>query len=207
MNKKYKANKVFDEKGKRRTSVRVEKWLYDEVEKYRGLHRLKSWSVALHLSYRQNLQKIEELTSQQTPSVENLVSKKDVEKLDLECPYGTLRSQDQIDCAKDFEKKGRIHKVTRAFCSKCWEREQKKKFQDRARGVEIQKAQIHRLQESVNQTISKERNDVVICLKTDQVIPSIQCNNCDAKQRKRCQTVMEDSVYKTEIEKVRRRIG
>lgn len=120
----------------------------------------------------------------------------------LECPYGTWHSYDQIDCAKDFDQKGRIHKVTKAFCDQCWERQQRKKLEHRATGVQAMRAEIHRHQERVNQTIKQQR-DLIICPKTDVVIPRTQCNNCDLKQQSRCQRVMRDPAYQKELAKIK----
>jgi len=49
-------------KGKRLTA-RFEDDFYGEVESYQNLHNIKTWVKALHLRDKENLQKIEELTS------------------------------------------------------------------------------------------------------------------------------------------------
>ncbi len=134
---------------------------------------------------------------------EALLDKKHLEEnSEIECPYGTEQG-DQIDCAKDFDEKARIHKVTRAFCRQCWERQQRKKIEHRARQVEIMKAEIHRYQERVNQTIEEQKERVIICPKTDLVIPATQCSNCDSAQQKRCERIFRDSCYQRELAKVR----
>lgn len=125
----------------------------------------------------------------------------------LECPYATWHSYDQIDCAKDFETKGAVYKLTEAFCSQCWERQQKKKLEDRTQQIEAIKAQIHRSQERVDQTIKQQREDIIICPNTDQVISKTQCNTCDPAQRKRCQGVMQDPAYQRELTKIKTLTG
>jgi len=53
---------VSSQKGIRR-NTRFETDFYNEVETYQNLHKIKTWNKALHLRDRENLQKIEELTS------------------------------------------------------------------------------------------------------------------------------------------------
>lgn len=40
------------------------------------------------------------------------------------CVYRTQNKDQNIDCAKDFAKNGKIHQVTKDFCDKCWERKE-----------------------------------------------------------------------------------
>lgn len=133
-----------------------------------------------------------------------MFSNNGVEKLgtEIECHFGT-KNGDHIDCAKDFDQKGRIHKVSDDFCEKCWERQQRKKVGERTQQVESMKAEIHRYQERVNQTVKEQKERIIICPKTDLVIPSDQCQNCDSQQQKRCQIVFRDSEYQREVAKVR----
>jgi len=50
-------------KNGRRLTVRFDDDFYGEVESYQNLHNLKTWVKALHVRDKENLQKIEELTS------------------------------------------------------------------------------------------------------------------------------------------------
>ena len=41
-----------------------------------------------------------------------------------QCVFRTLSNDKKVDCAKDYARTGRIHKVTLEFCENCWKRKQ-----------------------------------------------------------------------------------
>ena len=178
MTSKHTANKFSDA-----ISLRKGKSLYEELIKKYGIEG-------------------ETFSDQMMALGKHILSHDGVGNSEIECPYGTEHG-DHILCAKHFEQKARIHKLPRAFCRQCWERQQREKVESRTTEVQAMKAQIHRYQERVNQTIKEQKENVIICPKTDVVIPTTQCKNCDLTQQKRCQRIMRESDYQRELAKVR----
>lgn len=39
-----------------------------------------------------------------------------------QCVFRTIGNDEKVDCAKDYARTGRIHKVTKEFCDNCWNR-------------------------------------------------------------------------------------
>ncbi|MDH5635287.1 MAG: hypothetical protein OEY47_01290 [Candidatus Bathyarchaeota archaeon] len=103
----------------------------------------------------------------------------------VRCVFRSVRPDNMIDCAKDFSKSGRIHKVTSPFCDKCWQRKtfiQKKIAKDQE--------EYPRIQCSLLDTTIKIENEKDF-LKLPCVLNSMKkCPNEDCE--KNVQKIMEE---------------
>jgi hypothetical protein len=98
---------MSSQKGIRR-NTRFESDFNNEVEAYQKLHKIKTWNKALHLRDKENLQKIEELTSEVTSlkkknsSVFNFMQKKSLSEdtpLDKDMSISTSTEISEKPCS------------------------------------------------------------------------------------------------------------
>ena len=172
----------------KRLSVRFDDDLYGEVESYQKLHKIKTWNKALHLRDKENLQKIEELTSENTSlkkkngSIFNFMQKKNLSEntpLDKDMSISTSTEisekpcsfmvyvKNQPNCANpdapiDSYLKRHLNPQICALCQKLQKQKvqalQKKEDEDHAKALEKAKAETKRYAERLNKPL-RERDE------------------------------------------------
>jgi len=170
----------------KRLSVRFDDDLYGEVESYQKLHKIKTWNKALHLRDKENLQKIEELTSENTSlkkkngSIFNFMQKKNLSEntpLDKDMSISTSTEisekpcsfmvyvKNQPNCANpdapiDSYLKRHLNPQICALCQKLQKQKvyaiEKKEDEEKEKQLEKLRKENHRRQERINKTLREQ---------------------------------------------------